>query len=647
MDAPAFPRGRIARRLARYLRRGKTVLIQGLLVAFILVCIALTVSSWMRDLGRGLPPAVGGVLDLREWDFAASGPVELRTDWLFHGGALLSSAEAAATEAWTVRSVPDLWKGTVAGDRGGRGAGTYRLTVLLPPALDRPALRYMTASTAMEIEANGEPIARSGRPSLRSADARSAYGPDVVPLPRSARQDFVVRVSNYVYRGGGLWQPFMIGPLDRLRRDKRLADAAAIALFAFNAAIAFHSFVQFFLKQAARTNLILGLFTSLVSLRALVTGEYLLAAFFPGLPFSLIVRLEYLTAFLPLPLGLRYLQVFYSVRFARPHAAILYLPSILLAALTPFLPLVYLTRTVPYYYPVVIFSILSAIVVFIRGARVARPVGSVAVACGAVLVTAAALNDMFFAPFSTNNSGTLLPWSLALFVVIQETILASHFAEEFVKATALAEERERHAKDMHHRVKNSLQLVSSILTLQSNRATDVSLIEALKITRDRIRSVSLAHERLYISEREGTADLGDYLRDLAEQLEFSYSGDPRDSAEAAKIAIAAPTVETPVDFCVDVGLIVTELVVNAYMHAAKADGRVALDVTATLEGDRLRLVVADDGPGFPPDFKPEKSEGLGFRVVCSIARQRRGSVALEPGKGSRVVVLLSIAESNR
>jgi two-component sensor histidine kinase len=159
--------------------------------------------------------------------------------------------------------------------------------------------------------------------------------------------------------------------------------------------------------------------------------------------------------------------------------------------------------------------------------------------------------------------------------------------------------------------------------------------------------VSLAHERLYVSEREGTADLGDYLRDLARQLELSYSGDPREPMEAAKIAVDVPSLETPVDFCVDVGLIVTELVINAYMHAAGKDGKVRLAISASIEENRLRLVVADDGPGFPADFRPEKSDGLGFRVVTSIAKQRRGSVTLLPGDAGRVVVLLTIAESNR
>lgn len=638
---------------SKEVRRGSSVLVPAVLIFSAVVCTTIAVASRMAGFGRVVPSSVNGVLDLRGRDFDMAGPAELRVAWLFVGGRLLSSAEAldpdgaAERIAWQKRSVPDLWEGDVGGRPNGQGAGTYKLTVLLPDELERPALRFLTASTAMEIEANGVLVAQSGFPSLDPSKAKSAYDPGVVELPALAsRLDLVVRVSNYEYRGGGLWQPFVVGPYERLFRYKRLSDAAAIALFAFNLAIAFHCFVQFFLKHAAKTNLILCIFTAIVAIRSLVTGEYLLSSLFPALPYELTVRLEYLTAFLPLPLGLYYLENFYALRFPPFLRPLLFLPSMILAAFVPWAPLPFLTRLMPLYYPLVIGSIVAALAMFVYGSRVSRPSGSAAVAFGAVLVAVAGINDMFFASFAT-NIGTLLPWGLAVFTVIQDTILSGYFAKEFVKVTALAEERERHAKDMHHRVKNSLQIVSSILTLQSNRTNDTALIEALKITRDRIRSVSLAHERLYVSEREGTADLGDYLRDLSEQLERSYSGDPRDSMGAARIAVDVPSVETPVDFCVDVGLIVTELVINAYMHAAGSDGRVVLAISAKIENSQLRLVVADDGPGFPADFRPDKSDGLGFRVVTSIARQRRGSVSLESGDGSRVVVVLSIAETNR
>ena len=242
--------------------------------------------SVLMSCGLGTPTAVGvkGVLDLRARDWR-TGPVVLAGEWGFEGG---------------FRKVPDIWSGNDAGGPDGRGAGTYRLTVLLadPPAL---ALRYGSTSTAFLVRVNGAELVTVGRPDADASRAVSAYAPGTVPLPSGTRLDIEFFVSNHDYRVGGLWTAPSLGPAEAVQDGQWAEEAGALALAAALAVIGISSLVLFLYRRSDRTFLSLGLFSLVVALRALVTGEYPMVRILPHLPFDVLVRLEYLSAFLPLP----------------------------------------------------------------------------------------------------------------------------------------------------------------------------------------------------------------------------------------------------------------------------------------------------------------------------------------------------------
>jgi two-component sensor histidine kinase len=179
---------------------------------------------------------------------------------------------------------------------------------------------------------------------------------------------------------------------------------------------------------------------------------------------------------------------------------------------------------------------------------------------------------------------------------------------------------------MHHRVKNSLQLVQGLLLLQA-RGEEAALAEKLRDAAGRIVSIAAVHQRLYEGGAEARQEVADHLAGLVGEIGRSVGGERRVALEAA------PGLTLPPEGIVPLGLLATELVTNALKH-----GRGTVTLRLAHGAGRAVLAVGDEGPGFPDGFDPAASRGLGMRVALAMARQLRGTLAVEAGAGGRVVV---------
>ncbi|HET7838865.1 MAG TPA: sensor histidine kinase, partial [Rectinemataceae bacterium] len=182
---------------------------------------------------------------------------------------------------------------------------------------------------------------------------------------------------------------------------------------------------------------------------------------------------------------------------------------------------------------------------------------------------------------------------------------------------ALLSEKEFLIKEIHHRTKNGLQIVSSILALQSHRTKDPTVILAFESMRNRIRSISLVHEKLHGSATGEYLDLRDYVGDLVRQLAASFGAE----SEGLRLSVEAESIPSPMDFCADFGLMLTELVTNSFRHSVMPRGQGQVRVKIAREDEGAIALVEDDGPGFPTEMRPEKADSLGFRIVTSFARK--------------------------
>jgi len=204
----------------------------------------------------------------------------------------------------------------------------------------------------------------------------------------------------------------------------------------------------------------------------------------------------------------------------------------------------------------------------------------------------------------------------------REALTEQQRMEEALRASV--HEKETLLKEIHHRVKNNLQMVSSLLTLQLDQMPDERgrglLLESVR----RVRSMALIHQHLYGSLSLERIDLGSYARDLSEHLRQAL-------APQARVDISAESVEVTVDRAAPVCLILNELLTNAFKYGAQRTADAAAqpegaDVSVRLRVDerRVRLTVRDTGPGIPEGFDVRTSSSLGLQLVTTLTRQLRG-----------------------
>lgn len=189
---------------------------------------------------------------------------------------------------------------------------------------------------------------------------------------------------------------------------------------------------------------------------------------------------------------------------------------------------------------------------------------------------------------------------------------------------ASLKDKEALLQEIHHRVKNNLQIIASMLSLQSGYISDPTTLAQFKESQGRIRSMALIHEKLYQSETLALVDLADYVQSLADILMRTYNANEHVRLET-RLHPALVTIDT----AVPVGLMLNELLTNAFKYAFPDNRQGCLHVSVDLAEDgTLSLGVHDDGIGLPLDFQLEHATSLGLRLVRMFAKQLRAVVTL-------------------
>ncbi len=214
------------------------------------------------------------------------------------------------------------------------------------------------------------------------------------------------------------------------------------------------------------------------------------------------------------------------------------------------------------------------------------------------------------------------------------------------------EEKEILLKEIHHRVKNNLQIISSLLNLQSRYINDKKMLDIYKESQNRVKSMAIIHEKLYQSEDLAKIDFGDYVRSLILDLFNSYGI----NKSRINLDIDIKDVLLDINTAIPCGLIVNELVTNSIKHgfpankSPKTENRVLLNSDShiaanSLEKDRISvkitnenefyiMTVYDNGIGFPDDLDFKNTDSLGMQLVISLTSQLKGTVELEKDNGT-------------
>ncbi len=206
-------------------------------------------------------------------------------------------------------------------------------------------------------------------------------------------------------------------------------------------------------------------------------------------------------------------------------------------------------------------------------------------------------------------------------------------AEEKIRESL--REKELMLKEIHHRVKNNIQIIISILNLQSEKIKNREDLEYFVESENRVRSIALVHEMLYRSESLSNINFKDYITSLVEQIEMFTSCREKN----INIKVNAENQLIGIESAIPCALIVNELITNAVKYAFTGVEGGTIGISFSGKNDTYSLVVTDDGPGFHSDFNLEKSESLGLRMVNELVKQLKGKITIESRKGVRISVL--------
>lgn len=214
---------------------------------------------------------------------------------------------------------------------------------------------------------------------------------------------------------------------------------------------------------------------------------------------------------------------------------------------------------------------------------------------------------------------------------LQREITERKMYEE--KLTESLDEKELLLKEVHHRVKNNLQVISSLLSLQSGFINNPGAQEIFKESRNRVGSMALIHEKIYKTNNLYKINFREYLTDLVDSLIGSYLG-----GSPVKTEITIDDIYLNIDLSMNLGLIITEITSNAIKYGLKGNSEGKLEIKLESDGELVTIFIKDNGPGYPDGFDPENPDSLGILLITTLTDQIEGTIEMKNNNGAQSIL---------
>jgi two-component sensor histidine kinase len=206
-------------------------------------------------------------------------------------------------------------------------------------------------------------------------------------------------------------------------------------------------------------------------------------------------------------------------------------------------------------------------------------------------------------------------------------------AEEQLKASL--KEKEVLLKEIHHRVKNNLQVISSLFDMTSTRIHDQQANDLIKDARTKIHTMALIHARLYGSERVDQIDMRDHIRELANYLSQVYS-----DSKKITLIVDLSSIYLPITQAIPCALVLNEVISNAFKHAFREGQKGTIEISVKSPAqDTISIRVKDDGIGIPQEVDIYKTDSLGLKLLRNLVQsQLKGKIDVKRDKGTEFII---------
>ncbi|MGE4295274.1 MAG: sensor histidine kinase [Campylobacterales bacterium] len=576
--------------------------------------------------------------------------VWLHGEWLFCPDRFLDPAQEAVDcqSVW----VPREWGMQGLADRG---FGTYRLELTLPEA-GRYAIKIASAAAAYRLYADDRLVKSVGAAGTDAQTTEHAYHPYPVLFDANQRVRLTIHAANFAHRAGGLNVPVRLLPEAGVTRYELTLFGKDLFLLGAFGMMALYHFGLFVLRRRDKAALLFALFAASLSLRMATTGQKLLLSAWPEIPWTALLRLEYVSGYVTLPLFIAFIGVLYPANSHRLVIRAFGAVSTAFVLWALLMPPLWVTGSRIWFEWVLLAFVCYTLYILVRSA-LQRQQGAAVALTGFALFAATIFVDVLYFHSLIALKADLIPFGFFVFVLSWSFVLAQKYARAFetidiqrqsleeyktqlevkveARTRALADslrEKELLLKEVFHRVKNNLQLIIGLIGLKMRRVDSSEAKETLREMEGRIKAIALVHERLYQGDRVGHLELGGYIRAIAAQLILL------EEERRIELSVRGEPLYLELEQAVLVGLILNELLTNSLKYAFEKIGG-SIGVEYREEDDRCILLYRDSGPGWPAGFDPQSAKTLGMRMITALSRQMGGTFRILPQQGGGAVEL--------
>ncbi|NOH14738.1 MAG: diguanylate cyclase [Chloroflexi bacterium] len=479
---------------------------------FVLVVLVLASCTSSNPISLAAPEAIAGVMDLREWDFEQAGSIALEGEWAFVWNELMQPDQIATSNQVSHVQVPEVWSDyEIEGSANtANGFATYHLTLHLPDSEEVYGIYNEGQGSAYDLWVDGHLLAQNGHVGTSRETMIPGKQPAVFFFqPEEEAVEIVVQVSNFHHRKGGFRNELMLGFAQPMHQDQlQLWFVQAISFGTLFVMGLYHVFI-FIFRTKNKASLYFALLSWLTAIRIGVTGQNIFFSLFPGLSWSLALRVEYLTFFLSPVLFVFFLQSLYPKEVHRWFIRIVVALGVGFSLLLLFVDTLALSYT-PEYYQIIYFLEIIYYLYFLGRIMVNQREGALAISLASVIVftaiTIETLALQFPLPF-----GPIGPYSFLAFIFVQAVMMSSRFSKSFLRVETLSQELEESNVNLQESERKFRKIFED--------SKDVIFISGLDTT---IEDVSPSCEEVlgYTKEELQQNTLGKFLLDPGELSQY-------------------------------------------------------------------------------------------------------------------------------
>jgi len=402
-------------------------------------CILMTVSLLFNYLYNGdaivkPPQVVQGVLDLRSWDLA-DGVIKLDGEWEFYWQQLLEPADFRADHLpipVDYFTLPNMWNHYKSKEsETGDGYATYRVNI----KFDKPA-RYLTltipdVATAYNLYINGELVSSVGIVGEGLVHSKPKYLPQIVSF-YTDRQDveLVIQVSNFAHQRGGIKSSLELGLGQEGYKLHEQQMGFGLFILGIIFIMAVYHFGLYLMRRKDKPAFYFGLFCLLIAIRALATGQIFMMSIFPGIEWEILIKIEYLSYYLSVPLFVKFIYHLYAAETSPRRTNYLMLASLLFSGVVMLTPVKVFVQTLPWYHGIAVLACVYISIMVIRAVRNKQEGAGGCFVLGIFIFIGTVVNDILLAQ-GIITTREMVPIGLFIFIFFQALALSTRFAKAY------------------------------------------------------------------------------------------------------------------------------------------------------------------------------------------------------------------------